>query len=216
MDTQAININALIPGHMRADTIRRENRLRVHVYFNAIGSSNTIVGGQYLTRPEDISQPIELIIYKSQLPNVLKKVETDMSEVEPAQRSAEMAIRREAARLSQRSVEQLRGPMNEWPETAQQHAKFETIESTEKHLYARVEHSIRPLDRIEVIEELDPPHSLQEEQAAAVASAVVKQIHASSGEMSEMRAMIAAQQKQIEALLGLNKTDAEPDPKSKK
>lgn len=198
---QAVSVNALVPSYLRADAPRREERVRVLIWFNRFGASHAIVAGQLIERPKDITQPVEVVCYRSDVRSIEDFVETDVAEIAQAEKQSVSFMRREAARLTGHRVEDLQGPVAEWPDTAREVAEKEVLESVEKHFFARTDHSIRPLARIEIAEELPPPQSEQDAQAAAVARAILGTVATSKhDELAELRAMNAALLERLERL----------------
>lgn len=178
----AFQDQAFVPPHMRVDPPRPEARVRVRVHFHDAGAARCNVATRIIERPKDISHPVEFECWESEVPGVREKVETHLDEIPLVRKAYLAALRREAVNTGVKP-DDVAGEISTWPEDAKRVLEL-SIDSFDKHWFAIVGHSIRPLRSVEVVGVAKP--------APKSASA--------ADELAELRAMNAALLERLERL----------------
>jgi len=192
-----MSINEYLPTHMRKDQPRNEDRVKVLVWFSADGSRFCEVGGTFVERPADISQPVEVIMYASDVRTVQAKLETEHAALVLAKQAFDRKFRSDAAKRAGMHPDMLPEDERDWPEDARKEREI-TGHSVEREMFSLVGKTPKPLVRFEVVEQLPPPQSEQEVQTARMVQAL--QATSADSRVAALTAQIEALSAQVAAL----------------
>lgn len=187
----------------RTDKPRRAERYRVRVKFNGIGANQAILAGNLV---RDDGNAIEFVCYRDELNGLLQNVETEAPIIEQARRKWLRDLKAFVAKTADIPETALSDDFATWKQEYKDLDK-RTVLSVERAFRELTGHDIRPLESVEVLEELGMPQSDAEAQAAALGAAMFERMPGfnQNTELAEMRKLIEAQQAQIEKLLASKK-----------
>lgn len=191
-------INQFLPTAARRDPIRNEERVRVRATFNPRGARFVMSPNGVVERKPDAA-PVEMVLYKSDLPAMLEEVETDHDVVARAEKNFVLALRREVASKFAVQLAQVPENFDEWRE--EWRIVLQTsIASFEREFCEMTGHTPKPLLSLEVVEELPAPETEQDLQFARLAKALGAG-GAQGNETEKLQAQVMALQAQVAELL---------------
>lgn len=193
-----MSINEYLPTHMRKDAPRNEDRVKVLVWFSADGAKFCEVGGTFIERPSDITQPVEVVMYASDVRTVQAKLETEHAALALAKQAFDRKFRSDAAKRAGMHPDMLSDDERDWPEDARKEREI-TGHSVEREMFSLVGKTPKPLVRFEVVENLPPPQSEEEIKTARMMQALGT--GGSDARVSTLTAQVEALTAQVTALL---------------